>query len=230
MSLMPPPVEPGSRADEHQRDADEQARAGQVADRDRRHPGRAERDRLEQRVQRPLGGGSAPSVRGLDHSNTSSASIPPTTSATVITTTSFVSSARRIQPRFASEVAHDRDAEAAEDDQHRERDEHERVAREVAEAVEAAEQVEARVVERRDRVEHAVPRALRGVAVADRRSDRQRDRADALRDERERRHAPEDGPDRAEVAGARGLLGEHPVAERRPPADDEQEQQRGARS
>ena len=146
-------------------------------------------------------GGSAPSVRGFDHSNTSSASIPPTMRTIVIRTTELGLERETDPAAFRDQVAHDRDAEAAEHDQHRERDEHQRVAREAAQAVEAAHQVEAGVVERRDRVEHAVPRALGNIPVADRERDRQREGADALRDEREGRNTPEHGPHRAEVPG-----------------------------
>ena len=93
----------------------------------------------------------------------------------------------------------------------------------------SAHQVEARVVERRDRVEHARTRR----PSPRRRSGSRRRPPSAIAPipsamSVNDRHAPQDGAHRSEVAGAGGLLGEDPVAERRPPADDEQQEQRRA--
>ena len=50
---------PRRAADEHQRDDGDQRRVGQLADRDRAHAGRPERDGLEQGVERALGSAAA---------------------------------------------------------------------------------------------------------------------------------------------------------------------------
>ena len=121
-------------------------------------------------------GGNPPSVPGLDHSNDEQREHPADDEGDRHHDDELRLEREADPAALGDEVAHDRDAEAAEDDQHRDRDEDQRVAREGAQAVEAAHQVEARVVERGDRVEHAVPGALRGVAVADRERDRRAQR------------------------------------------------------
>ncbi len=125
------------RADEHQRDADEQARAGELADRDRRHPGGAERDRLEQRVERAAAQAAArrasPGSTTRRRAGRASRRRRGRWSSRRPASSRARGGSSRASP---NDVAHDRDAEAAEHDQHRERHEDQRVARKRAQAVE----------------------------------------------------------------------------------------------
>ena len=218
----------GRAADEHQRHDHEQARDGQLARGQRAEARRPQRRRLEGGIEDPLALGHRPERRRVVPLERRDRRRAPDEQHRRRQQHELRLEREARPAALCQGVADDREPKAARDDQEADRHQDEGVVGEAGEAAEAAHEVEARVVEGRHRVEQAVPRGLRRDRRSERRtrpSGRPCPTPSAMRVNRAT--PPDDMAHRAEVAHARRLLREDPVAERRPASDEQEQQQRG---
>ncbi len=212
-TLMPPAVEPDAPpmniiAMTMNRVGSRSSTVGNVL-----KPGRPERRRFEQRIERPSalgqgaeGGGIGPLENGQrcgpdredgqrrQHDDPRLEREPP-------------------PAPLGRDVADDGEAETAQEDEHAERREDKRVADEVRQAAVTAEQVEAPIVEGGDGVEDPPPGGLDrvGRVVANQERDGQDDGPRDLGDEGEDRNAPDDAGNATELRDTGRRLRQDPV-------------------